>query len=122
MASPSEFHGAIDATIGEIELAVYGRTQSEHPSNNKLALQASRTVWRFIAGHLRGEANIPFPVPQDLQGVAYAAATRYLALLEEVHTERITRDGTVEPGTFRVFNGFMLHELVILNRYRVTIA
>lgn len=120
MTSPTTWTEAIEATIGEVEFAVYGRHASDAPSNNKLAVQASKTVWRFIFGHLRG--TIPYPVPQDLQGVAYSAATRYLALLEEVHTERIGRDGAVEPGTFRTFSGFQLHEVLILNRYRRTTA
>lgn len=118
MAAATTFQEAKNRTAERIALVFdYDRFAQGRDLGPTAAAEA---VWQLLCGHLRGK--IPYPVPEDLDGVAFGAALRYLGLLEEADKIRLNDNASVAPGTYRNFAGFLLPEVTVLNRYRVRTA
>jgi hypothetical protein len=92
-------------------------------------LSASVTVWSMITGHVRTlpPSRIDGSPPGDLAAVARSATVRYgtnPTQARSVSQVGVSSGGApfgIGEGTLSaVFLGFLLHELVVINRYRQT--
>lgn len=110
---PVDHESAVLATALRIKVAF---TDRPHPPEAK-TMESAEQVWGLIYGQLRG--RIPFPVPPDLMTVAASAGVRIHKGFRDVGSGVLSRDGRMNDVIdLRPWSGWMMHERVILNRYR----
>jgi hypothetical protein len=83
-------------------------------------LEGSQIVWEHVFGLLRG--SIPYPVPDDLMGVAVSAGLRISKGFAQTGQLFIRQGEYNEIADLRPWLGFLLVERMILDRYRKTCA
>lgn len=111
---------AVQAVIvgiaGRVRMSIEGGRSDAVVAQNTAAYQASVTAWGMLYGALRG--RVPLPLPTDLDAVLYASALR---IAKGMHLSGVA---LVEMGDltgfkeFRAWSGFLLPEMLSLNRYR----
>lgn len=110
---PVDYESAVLATAVRIKVAYNDRPA---PPEAK-TMEAAEIVWGLIYGQLRG--RIPFPVPPDLMTVAASGGVRIHQGFSDLGKGLLGRDGRMSDVVdLRPWNGWMMHERVILNRYR----